>query len=766
MKARINIKIGLFLVFFLLISAVGYSQMTPKEHTRLKAFAAKQKLEQEKTQRALESQARMLGIPMEIVHRDRTTYTLRAIVNGHPIYDGIMNSLSQITTSADDVKNGGNLGLDLTGAGINMGIWEAFEGGSDAMVRNSHDEFDGRVTLRDAGTFSSHATHVAGTMIAQGLDASAEGFANGSTLQSFDISNDLNEMANAALDANPVIISNHSYGTRTGWNFNSDSGEWEYTGPGGSLEDWKFGAYSDQTRDWDQTAFNAPFLLIMKSSGNDRGDGPNFISDGEAEIDGGADGFDCIPTYGNAKNIMTIGAIAPINNGYTGPGSVIMSNFSSWGPTDDGRIKPDIVTDGVALYSSDSASDTDYGFKSGTSMAAPSASGGAALLYEHWDNVIGGTPRASTMKALIIESADESGTTIGPDYSFGWGIMNVADGAEIITTEGFNGCSHYDEGIIEEDETITYTIESSGLTPIRVTLVWHDPASDNTNNGTLNPGGLNLVNDLDLRVTKDGDTFLPWILDPSNPGNAAVRGNNFRDNVEQVLILTPEAGTYTISVSAPANLENDSQVYSIWWIGNDATIDNQVVSGITFNADDEETYTADISLQFGSAVTVNAGADVKGYAGDHIRLVPGFHAQNGSSFLARILPGGGCGGFTGDIKIDNYPGFDIPKGLNQDITMNNVVQNEEKPFFQFSIFPNPTAKFLNCAYRLDKASTVSIVIVNSVGQVVDQVITNKFQESGDYGAEVDVENWPDGVYHFMLQTETETHSKSFVVSRN
>ena len=98
--------------------------------------------------------------------------------------------------------------------------------------------------------------------------------------------------------------------------------------------------------------------------------------------------------------------------------------------------------------------------------------------------------------------------------------------------------------------------------------------------------------------------------------------------------------------------------------------------------------------------------------------------------------------------------------------INNLVKSDANTFFQVSIFPNPTAKFLNYAYRLDEASTVSIAIVNSVGQVVDQVATNVLQESGEYKAELDVENWPDGVYHFMLQTEMETYSKSFVVSRN
>lgn len=59
-----------------------------------------------------------------------------------------------------------------------------------------------------------------------------------------------------------------------------------------------------------------------------------------------------------------------------------MSSFSSWGPTDDGRIKPDIVADGVSVFSTTATHDSSYGYKSGTSMATPNAAGSLLLLQE------------------------------------------------------------------------------------------------------------------------------------------------------------------------------------------------------------------------------------------------------------------------------------------------------------------------------------------------------------------------------------------------
>jgi hypothetical protein len=70
-------------------------------------------------------------------------------------------------------------------------------------------------------------------------------------------------------------------------------------------------------------------------------------------------GFDTVGHIGNAKNIMTVGAVNDaVSGGVRSPAAATMSTFSCWGPTDDGRVKPDIVANGVGLYSSLSAGDS------------------------------------------------------------------------------------------------------------------------------------------------------------------------------------------------------------------------------------------------------------------------------------------------------------------------------------------------------------------------------------------------------------------------
>ena len=100
---------------------------------------------------------------------------------------------------------GGNLGLNLDGLGIIIGEWD---GGA---VLASHQEFGGRVTQMDnPENSSSHATHVAGTMIGNGIDHDASGMAYRASLNAYDWSNDESEIALAAADG--LILSNHSYG--------------------------------------------------------------------------------------------------------------------------------------------------------------------------------------------------------------------------------------------------------------------------------------------------------------------------------------------------------------------------------------------------------------------------------------------------------------------------------------------------------------------------------------------------------------------------
>ena len=158
-------------------------------------------------------------------------------------------------------------------------------------------------------------------------------------------------------------LSNHSYGYLTGWYYgNFGFGDyWFWLGDVGlsTVEDSDFGYYSSDCQTWDALAVNHPNYLIVKSAGNDRGEGPlvpgtgHYFIDGEywtwstatRNYDGNALGYDCITDRGNAKNLLTVGAVSQVNN-YNSASDVTMSSFSCWGPTDDGRIKPDIVAKG------------------------------------------------------------------------------------------------------------------------------------------------------------------------------------------------------------------------------------------------------------------------------------------------------------------------------------------------------------------------------------------------------------------------------------
>ena len=107
-----------------------------------------------------------------------------------------------------------------------------------------------------------------------------------------------------------------------------------------------------------------------------------------------------------AKNVITVGAVNDaVSGGQRDPAAASMSSFSGWGPVDDGRVKPDLVANGVGLYSTDSGNDNDYRTMSGTSMASPNAAGTAALLVDLYRDRSGGSfPLAASLKALLIHS--------------------------------------------------------------------------------------------------------------------------------------------------------------------------------------------------------------------------------------------------------------------------------------------------------------------------------------------------------------------------
>ncbi len=471
--------------------------------------------------------------------------------HGQPQYYITNNSNASASVSTNKVNTGGGYGYSLDGNGMTVHEWD---GGA---VLSTHQEYSGRVVMGDGVTTTHyHSTHVAGTMIASGVVANAKGMAPSASLRAFDWNSDESEMASEA--ANGALISNHSYGYGRGWVYNGSSWSWYGNTSISTQEDYLFGFYDSQAQDWDLIAANAPYYLIFKSAGNDRGDGP---SNPPYPLDGP---YDCVSHAGIAKNVMTVAAVEDVSGGYSTPSSVVMSSFSAWGPADDGRIKPDISANGVSLYSTDNDNNTDYTSLSGTSMATPSAAGSAILLQEHYEdlNGTGNFMLASTLKAVILHSADEAGSNAGPDYSFGWGLMNTLAAADVIADDA--SLNTIEEITLNAGGNYQRTVTADGTQPLQITIVWTDVPGTPVG-ASLDPSDPMIINELDLRITQASNTYYPWKLDRNNPSSAATRsGENNVDNVEMVTIDNPVAGTdYTIVVDHDGTLSGGSQVFSL-----------------------------------------------------------------------------------------------------------------------------------------------------------------------------------------------------------
>lgn len=511
------------------------------------------------------------GWPVRQEFADGKVIEIRELLpSGRPLYVQTLNLNAAKTVSTSRVWPGGGGGFHLTGDGIIIGERDA------GAVRHTHQEFGDRVIQRDdAGRISNHATHVAGTLVASGVQANAKGMAYEGILHAYDWNSDNSEMSSAAADG--LSISNHSYGYLTGWDWNHfNDNRWVWWGDPDvdADEDYLFGFYCSHAQDWDGIAYNAPEYLIVVSAGNDRNDdGPSagesywiwenstssWVLDSTARKPDG--NYDCISHTAIAKNVLTVGAVHDIPQGYTDTSDVMMSSFSSWGPADDGRIKPDIVGNGVYLYSSVGDHDSSYVSYSGTSMSSPNVAGSMALIRQYYLQVNGGAaPLASTLKALVIHTADEAGSTPGPDYRFGWGLLNTESAIRLIAQEG---SGHLIEEItLKEGSTYQLSLEVDGTEPLKATLCWTDPP------GTPPPASLDpqtpmLVNDLDLRLTRGNTTFFPWTLSPQQPAAAAATGDNTVDNVEQVLIASPTPGTYTLTVKHKGSLQGGYQTFSL-----------------------------------------------------------------------------------------------------------------------------------------------------------------------------------------------------------
>jgi hypothetical protein len=470
-----------------------------------------------------------------------------------------------------------------------------------------------------AGTIAAKGT--AGGVAGSPID---RGMAPGVTIRSFDTDDFEKEFT---ANTPNFALSNRSNSIPAGWKGTQDFDALAVLEPTNSAakaadvwlgardegtEDANFGKYTAAAMFLDDTIFKNPAHLSIWAAGNDRndqfsdkrknnryvayfkaapagsladlGEGMYYVSatkfplpdkDGTGAKDG--DGFDSIPEQLTAKNILAVGAIddAPFVDGSTGgliePGDPgfqtaldsSFADFTSWGPTDDGRIKPDVVANGVDLNmpiarNVDGVNGfDDFDKNDGTSFAAPAVTGIAALLTQHYNNlkVAGGNPSAATLKSLLIHTAID-GFNPGPDYKSGWGLVDAAAAAEQITE--FTTSTPTEVDLLRADQVFNpavpdatvYQVKLDAGQQLKATLVWTDPPGPaQARHAEIDKKTSALVNDLDLFVESPNKTiFRPFVLDPTKPDKDATQGINDRDNVEQVVMTAPTSGLYSITV--------------------------------------------------------------------------------------------------------------------------------------------------------------------------------------------------------------------------
>ena len=409
---------------------------------------------------------------------------------------------------------------DLDGSGQTVAV-------GDSGIDHDHGDFNNRIVGRTSVTpgdsstadpSTGHGTHVACTVLGSGMRSSGTytGVAPGASLYLQAMEHD---------DTGALS----SYGIHSMLNSAYNAGARLHTNSWGAGEG--HGSYSSQSEDaddrtstWDQY-WSYEGMTVLFAAGNERNDG--------------------ISPPGTAKNVITVGGH---KNRYSGAPDE-MYYWSSRGPTDDGRIKPDLVApgDGVRSCLAQEAQDADSGWSnnwyieySGTSMATPAAAGAGALVREYLMEVASRpAPQGALIKALLILGAEDMGVRNIPNNDEGWGRVNLINS---LLPDSDEGIFVDDRSRIRSGQTRDYTFDITRAgEPLKVVLTWSDYPGSSTSTNQLR-------NDLNLEVIhpNGGTTYKGNVF---NSGRSIAGGSfDSKNNVEVVLLDNAAVGTWTVRV--------------------------------------------------------------------------------------------------------------------------------------------------------------------------------------------------------------------------
>lgn len=396
--------------------------------------------------------------------------------------------------------------------------------------KSMHPDFQGQIKAlyalgkpNDASDTLAHGTHVAGSVLGTGAASNGlhKGSAPGAKLVFQGVEDKQGSLGGIPQDLTQLFRQAYDAGARIHTN------SWGVPATSGGT------VYDAQSATVDRFMWENPDYTILFAAGNDGDHDRN-----------GQTNYNTVSTPGTSKNAITVGASQSNRPGKKmadNPSG--MASFSSRGPTSDNRVKPDIVAPGTWISSARSSLATDkhfwgndesnnkYGYMGGTSMATPLTAGATAVVRQFYMEKQGVTPRASLLKATLINGAAamDSGVTW---KDTGWGRVDINNSLYGRPFKWVNEEKALQTG---EGQSYSYTVKNGQ--PLKVTLAWTDYPANPTADKTL-------VNDLDLVV--------------KGPDGTEVLGNHMLgaktadriNNVENVVIAAPKDGIYTVTVKA------------------------------------------------------------------------------------------------------------------------------------------------------------------------------------------------------------------------
>ena len=253
-------------------------------------------------------------------------------------------------------------------------------------------------------------------------------------------------------------------------------------------------------------------------------------------------------------------------------------------------------------------------------MSSPNTSGSLILLQQYYHQLHGVYMNSSTLKGLVCHTSTDDNNH-GPDPIFGWGFLDVKLSAETILA-GVNGEAVLDELNLAQGQTYSMTFSAEAGDKLIASISWTDMPGSAISNGSLNNSSPRLVNDLDLRLSKDGVDYFPWKLDYSNTsGFSNSKGDNIVDNIERVELEAPSTGMYTLTVTHKGLLQGNvggpfdpqSQDYALIVTGNNITLgtsDNSLSNNLVVYPNPNK---GEFTISFDSSLSDNSDVNVDIY---------------------------------------------------------------------------------------------------------------------------------------------------------